>query len=887
MKRLVIGILAHVDAGKTTMSEAILYNTGAIRQQGRVDKKNTFLDTHELEKERGITIFSKQAVFNLPEMSVTLVDTPGHSDFGAEMERTLCVLDYAVLVISATDKIQAHTRVLWELLKNMGIPVFIFVNKMDIANDSKDSVMEYLKQNLGECCIDFTVAGGKTFYESIAICNEVLLDKYIENDMISNDEIAHIIKKRDIFPCFFGSALKNEGITELLEGISRFASAPDYDEEFGARVFKISRDEQNNRLTHMKITGGNLRVKDMLSYNTKENDGICESVSEKVNQIRIYSGGKYEAVTQADAGSVVAVSGLTKTTPGQSLGCENRFYNCMLEPILMYNVILPFDANPGVVLKQLKPIVEEIPELNITWDEKLKQIQINLMGEVQTEVIKNIIEKRLGIAVEFGEESIVYKETIRNTVEGIGHFEPLKHYAEVHLLMEPAKPGSGLIFDVNVSDDELAVNWQRLILTHLKEKEHIGVLTGSPITDMKITLVAGRAHQKHTEGGDFRQATYRAVRQGLMQAESVLLEPYYKYRLEILESATGRAMTDIERMGGTFALETQETKGGFGDEMINVITGTVPVSTVRNYQKELTAYTKGMGKITCIFDGYRECHNSLEVIEAKGYDADSDVNNPSGSVFCSHGSGFNVIWKSVNEYMHLESFLDREKKKTLKLQEDTVVKERRYKSIYDEPIGTDEIDKILNETYYANSKNKDMPRKKWGLRRNRYIESNSSAGTTVKSSESRLSNQKVSNKKYMLVDGYNVIFAWKELNELAKINIDGARGRLLDILCNYQAMTGYELIAVFDAYRVKGHDTEVIDFNNIHVVFTKEAETADAYIEKFAHENGKKYDITVVTSDGLEQVIIMGAGCTLISSREFEMDVADRQEQLRKKYLTE
>ena len=898
MNKLVMGILAHVDAGKTTISEALLYDTGAIRQQGRVDKRDTFLDTHELERERGITIFSKQAVFKLPGMTVTLVDTPGHADFGAEMERTLCVLDIAVLVISAADGIQSHTRVLWDLLKNMNIPVFIFVNKMDISNNSKDEMLEYLRHNIGGESVDFTVADGNAFYESVAVCNETLLDKFIENNTLTDKEIASAIKERNVFPCYFGSALKNEGVKELLQGINRFAEVPDYscNKEFGAKVFKISRDGQSNRLTHLKVTGGVLRVKDVLSY-TDNNDGEgsengSSRISEKVNQIRVYSGGKYETVTEAGAGSVVAVTGLSKTAPGQCLGCEHRFYESTLQPILMYNLVLPEGTDPVAVLRQIKPVVEEIPELNIVWDENTKQIRINLMGEVQTEIIKRIIAKQLGINVEFGEESIVYKETISDRVEGVGHFEPLKHYAEVHLLMEPGRAGSGLVFDTDVSEDELALNWQRLILTHLKEKVHLGVLTGAPVTDMKITLVAGKAHKKHTEGGDFRQATYRAVRQGLMQAESVLLEPYYSYRLEIPETVIGRAMTDMERMGGTFSLEPLENADAYTDGKMRVVTGSVPVSTVRNYQREVMTYTKGTGKITCVFEGYKKCHNAQEVIEAKGYDPENDLSNPSGSVFCSHGSGFNVTWNHVKEYMHIESISDREKRKEITgdaaLMDAKIQKHDR--SVSDEPIGIDEINKILNETYYANANSKNTQRKKWTLKNRDYfadstgsIHKNSSQGS-VKAKWSEKSG-KTSRRRYMLVDGYNVIFAWNELNELAKINIDGARGRLLDILCNYQAMTGYDLIAVFDAYRVKGHDTEVTDFNNIHVVFTKEAETADAYIEKFAHENGEKHDVTVVTSDGLEQIIIRGAGCQLISSREFEIEVHEREEYLRQNFL--
>lgn len=888
--RIVLGILAHVDAGKTTLSEAILYTTGTIRKIGRVDNKDTFLDTYSLERARGITVFSKQAEFELSNniendsdilknkdnstMQVTLLDTPGHVDFSAEMERTLQVLDYAILVISGADGVQGHTRTLWRLFSQYKIPVFIFVNKMDQKGTNKARLIEELKNKLDTGCIDFTenniINNSEEFYDSVAMCDEVLLDEFLENGNVATKNIAEAIRNRKVFPCYFGSALKLEGVDELLRGIKKYAVCKEYPSEFGAKVYKITRNEQNERLTHVKITGGCLKTKDV--------------IGEKVNQIRVYSGNKFKVVNEVYAGQICTLTGLNETHAGDGLGIESKSGMPLLEPVLTYKIILPDGMDTALALPKLRQLEEEEPELHIVWDERLQEIQAQIMGEVQIEILKSIIKERFNIDVEFGQGNIVYRETISNVVEGIGHFEPLRHYAEVHLLLEPAERGSGIEINADCSEDMLDKNWQRLIITHIHEKEHKGVLIGAPITDMKITLVAGKAHLKHTEGGDFRQATYRAIRQGLKKAQSVLLEPYYNYRLEIPTANVGRAMTDIERMCGTFELEQQQ-------EDMAVIKGSVPVINMRDYQTEVNSYTKGLGKLFCTFKGYEPCHNADEIISKVGYNSENDLNEPAGSVFCAHGSGFNVSWDKVEEYMHLESYFARTKRNS-EQDIDTPINKRNMSSaesartVSDEWIGTDEIDAILRQTYGANKKDKDgtgkWSKKSTGKRVFNY--SQTSSDNTQKEVY-KANNNKNNNKKYLLVDGYNVIFAWDELNEIASVNIDGARGRLLDIMCNYQPLSGCEIIVVFDAYRVKGHDTEYIDYHNIHVVYTKEAETADAYIERFAHENGRKYDVTVATSDGLEQIIIRGQGCMLISSREFEKEVKRAEEQLRSDYI--
>lgn len=839
--KTVIGILAHVDAGKTTLSEALLYNAGITKALGRVDKGNAYLDTDELEKQRGITIFSKQAEFIWKDLEVTLVDTPGHVDFSAEMERTLQILDYAILVISASNGVQSHTRTLWELLKMYKVPTIIFVNKMDMPDTDKALLLSELKSKLDDSCIDFTDIQEVMSNEEVAMTNESLMEEFLSCGKIDIEDIKRGISDREIFPCHFGSALKNDKIIDLLDGLNTYIDEKKYPDKFSAKVYKINRDSQGNRLTYIKVTGGVLRVKD-----------IIDDSEEKINQIRIYSGDKYRTANEIYSGEVCAVTGLTKTYSGESLGIENDNNDVILEPVLMYRVVLPQEIDAAMMLPKLKQLEEEDPTLAIKWNEDLKEIQVCLMGEVQIEILKKLVLDRFKVAIEFDQGNVVYKETISNTVEGVGHFEPLRHYAEVHLRLEPGEIGSGLTFETECSEEILAKNWQRLILTHLQEREHKGVLTGSGITDMKITLVSGRAHLKHTEGGDFRQATYRAVRQGLKMAQSVLLEPYYDFRLEIPTEMLGRAMTDIERIYGK--INPPENYGEY-----SVITGYAPVVTMRKYREDIAAYTKGQGKITCTLKGYLPCHNQEEIVEAYGYDSEADTFNPTGSVFCAHGAGFYVSYDKVYEYMHigLENQPDKEY-----VYNDNNIVSGEYK---EEWIGIDEVDAIINQTYNANKKSEgENKRNNWKKSRNEQDYFDYKGSKSV-NSETR--------EKYLLVDGYNVIFAWDDLKELAAVNIDGARGKLMDILCNYQAICKCELIVVFDAYRVKGHDTEISDYHNIHVVFTKEAETADQYIEKFAHQNGRKYNVTVATSDGLEQIIIRGQGCNLISSRELKEEI--------------
>ena len=859
MKRLVIGILAHVDAGKTTLSEAMLYLTGRIRKLGRVDTKDAFLDTFALERARGITIFSKQAFLSLKEAEVTLVDTPGHVDFSAEMERTLQILDYAVLVISAADGIQGHTKTLWSLLKKYHVPTFIFVNKMDQPGMVKEDIFEKITKELSEHCVDFSNIDTEEFHDSIAMCDEGAMEEFLEKGRVSLECIRDLIGNRNLFPCYFGSALRLEGIQALLNGISEYSCNKDYPKEFGARVYKIARDDSKNRLTYMKITGGKLQVRDILSGK--------DEWEEKVTQIRCYHGDKYETVTEVLPGMVCAVTGLSYTLPGDGIGYEKAGMTPVLEPVLSYEIRLEAGVDPRSVLPLLKQLEEEEPELHIVWNEELREIHAQLMGEVQIEVLKVLIRERLGIEVTFGEGKIVYRETIANTVEGVGHFEPLRHYAEVHLLLEPGEPGSGIQIEADCREDKLATNWQRLILTHLEEKKHRGVLTGSQITDIKITLIAGKAHLKHTEGGDFRQATYRAVRQGLMQAQSVLLEPYYDFVLELPDSMTGRAMVDLERMSATFGLPEMD-----GDTVI--LKGHGPVSTMRNYQKEVATYSKGLGHLACTYRGYGPCLNSEEVIEKRGYDPERDLRNPCGSVFCAHGAGFVVPWNEVFNYMHVESPLS-EKKDLEELCEIYHAGRMSSDEKRDFAMGTEEVDEILYRATSANS----------GSKTKGYQKSKSLGKRTISATEVTYRGSNHERKEpYLLVDGYNIIHAWNELKELAAINLDGARGKLMDILCNYQGITKVNLIVVFDAYRVKGHDTEVSDYHNIHVVHTKEAETADAYIEKFAHEHGKRYDITVATSDGLEQIIIRGQGCKLLSAREFEDEIIRTQKRTMEDY---
>lgn len=881
MKQLTLGILAHVDAGKTTLSEALLFTAGAIRKAGRVDKKDAFLDNYELERERGITIFSKQAVFSYEDLRITLLDTPGHVDFSTEMERTLQVLDAAVLLISAADGVQSHTRTLWKLLESYQVPVFLFVNKMDQPGADQEKILAGIQNQLSGNCVDFTPLVGAAATESkgaaleadmqeameaVAICDEELLNSFLTDGRISQGQLREKIAERKVFPCLFGSALRLQGIEALLSAIEAYAPEKTYPEAFGARVFKVTRDSQGSRLTHMKITGGTLKAKMELT--------CAEDKTEKVNQIRIYSGERFEAVNEAVAGSVCAVTGLLGTMAGQGLGMEKNLESPFLTPVLSYCLLLPEGTDPMAVMPKLKELEEEDPALSFTWEEELKEIHVHVMGEVQMEILKVLIRERFGLEIAFGKGRIVYKETIADTVEGVGHFEPLRHYAEVHLLLEPGEPGSGLQFEADCSEDILARNWQRLILTHLEEKQHRGVLTGSAITDMKITLVSGRAHQKHTEGGDFRKATYRAVRQGLMEAMSVLLEPYYEFRLEIPEEMTGRAMTDMEKLFADFTL-TERAEGRC------VLTGCAPVETMRDYQKEVYAYTRGQGSLTVRLKGYMPCHNADEVIEERHYDPEADLRNPAGSVFCSHGAGFVVPWNQVKEYMHVESCFAGDRKaieesafqEELEKRKEAARKreENRSASGGEYFLGTDEIDAILQQ---ATGAGRGLEKKKEGWQRQ-------SRSTETRQATTRVYQGQPKKEEYLLVDGYNVIFAWEELSALSKVTLDGARGRLLDILCDYQAMKGCRLIVVFDAYRLKGHPEEAYAYHNIYVVYTKEAETADRYIERFAHDNSKKYQITVATSDGLEQIIIRGEGCRLLSSRDLQADVERQKEQTR------
>ena len=850
MKKLVIGILAHVDAGKTTLSESILYLSGKIGKLGRVDNKDAYLDTNELERARGITIFSKQAVLEIEGTQITLLDTPGHVDFSAEMERTLQVLDYAILVISGADGVQGHTKTLWRLLELYQIPVFLFVNKMDQNGANKAELTEELKKQLDDGCIEFLQDQPGDFYEQLAMSDEILMEEYLEKGKIEIDQIKKAVRRRKVFPCFFGSALKLQGIQQLMQGLVSYAMIPDYPDEFGAKIFKITRDDQGNRLTHMKITGGSLKVKDILTNGTWE---------EKVNQIRRYSGQKFEAMNEIEAGSVCAVTGLSQTIPGEGLGVEKGFNMPVLEPVLFYRLLFPEGCDPRIMLPKLRQLEEEEPALHVVWADQLQEIQVQIMGAVQIEILQSLIQSRFGVEAAFDAGRIVYKETIADTVEGVGHFEPLRHYAEVHLLLEPGEPGSGLQFEAECSEDLLSKNWQRLILTHLEEKAHKGVLTGSAITDIKITLVSGRAHNKHTEGGDFREATYRAVRQGLKEAQSVLLEPYYAFQMELPEKLVGKAMTDIERMHGS--CELSQTNGETA-----ILTGSAPVITMRNYQQEIAAYSKGLGRVFCSLKGYEPCHNADEVIEEIGYDSERDVDNPTGSVFCANGTGFLVSWDEVKDYMHMESCLREE----VDLQGETTQAPTSPES--ERWISLEEIDRIMNKTFYANQGKKSV----W-KRQNPVQERNYEPVSYVSSLKER-------KEEYLLVDGYNIIFAWPDLKELADQNMDSARMKLLDSLSHYQGIRKCEIIVVFDAYRVQGHREEVMDYHNIHMVFTREAQTADQYIEKFTHDNQKKYRIAVATSDGLQQMIVRGSGGALLSARELKAEVEEANERIRQEH---
>ena len=858
MNHLVIGMLAHVDAGKTTLSEALLYSTGTIRSLGRVDNKDAFLDTNSMERARGITIFSKQARFLLDQFSVTLLDTPGHVDFSAEMERTLQVLDYAVLVISGADGVQGHTKTLWQLLKHYRIPTFIFVNKMDQQGTNRQLLLEQLRNMLSDSIVDFSFKSAIDM-EAIALTDETLLDKHLSGEELTNTDIASVIATRKLFPCFFGSALRMNGIKEFIEGLATYMKPKEYPAAFGAKVYKITRDNQGTRLTHLKITGGSLSSR------------MTITDTEKINQIRLYSGEKYTTANEVTAGEVCAVTGLDSSFAGQSLGTDIPSNIPLLEPVLTYKLLILDGTDPLLAIPKLRLLEEEDPKLHVVWNEFLKEIHLQVMGAVQIEILRTVIAERFGISVDFGSGNIVYKETITTTVEGVGHFEPLRHYAEVHLILEPGAPGSGITCKLDCEGSGLDRNWQRLILTHLYERTHRGVLTGSPLTDVVISLVGGRAHQKHTEGGDFRQATYRAIRQGLMQAESVLLEPYYSFTLELPRTAVGRAMTDLERMHAEFELKEADMEEDFA-----VISGSAAVSAFTDYQSKFIAYTKGHGKLYLGQGGYKPCHNAEEVIASMGYDPDRDTHNPSSSVFCSHGSGDIVPWYEVFDHMHIESILAARTKGTSDNSSPSGQPAKNTVAALDAALGTEEIDAILRRTGFANSNTKEAKH---------YRPFNKTKMEAVSYGYKGKETTQNSGTSYLLVDGYNIIFSWNELNELAASNLDAARTKLLDMMCNFQAMKKCELIVVFDAYRVQNHATEFLDHHNIHVVYTKEAETADTYIERFAHEHGKKHYVRVATSDRLEQVIITGQGCHMVSAREFEQEVKALEEMIREEYL--
>lgn len=975
-KHICLGILAHVDAGKTTLSEALLYLGGSIRKMGRVDHKDAFLDTFELERARGITIFSKQAQLTFGDMEFTLLDTPGHVDFAAEMERTLQVLDYAVLVISGADGVQGHTETLWKLLAQYRVPVFLFVNKMDQPGTDQQARMEELVRRLDGNCIDFGAdPDSEEFLENLAMCDEDVMERYLETGEVTAEDTARMIRERKVFPCFFGSALKLTGVEELIEGLAKYTLNPVYPQEFGARVYKISRDEQGKRLTHMKITGGSLKARMVLTNRrpevsegedetlnaagkagkTKaENGRISENPEmkngssvaqeipedqiweEKADQIRVYSGTKFEPVQEAAAGTVCAVTGLTKTWPGQGLGIERKTVLPVLAPVLTYRIDLPKDCDVHVALQKLRQLEEEEPQLHIVWNEQLGEIHAQVMGEVQIEILQSLIRDRYGMEVTFGTGNIVYKETIRKPVEGAGHFEPLRHYAEVHLLLEPGEPGSGIQVESACSVDDLDMNWQRLVLTHLLEKEHVGVLIGAPLTDVRITLTAGRSHLKHTEGGDFRQATYRAVRQGLKKAESILLEPFYAFRLEVPSETVGRALSDIQRMYGSF--DSPEAEGD-----MTVLTGSAPVSEMRGYQTEVSAYTKGRGRLAFRLEGYRPCHNAEEIIEEIGYDSERDLENPTGSVFCAHGAGFVVNWDKADSYMHAASGVewitgkDGEKKAVFgrgssekagsgesffdgtpgeKISSATEQSPGRGKpSQMGMPSGTayadrfhdeEELKAIFERTYGTSSgesrmawkhskgniaSSENIPGRKSGVSGGKgsgaegnFARTGSKSGQDDAGTSGRSVKKQGPVDEYLLVDGYNIIFAWDELKELADADIGAARTKLMDVLCNYQGFTGCHLILVFDAYKVEGFMGEVVKYHNIYVVYTKEAETADQYIEKTVREIGKRYHVTVATSDRLEQVIILGDGAGRLSASDLKEEIFYMNEKIRQAY---
>ena len=845
MKKLVVGILAHVDAGKTTLSEALLYTAGNLRKIGRVDHGDAFLDTDAQERDRGITIFSKQAMLMWEDVELSLLDTPGHVDFSAEMERTLQVLDYAILVISGTDGVQAHTRTLWKLLERYGVPTFVFVNKMDLRGADRDALLQQLQQRLGGGFVDFT-ADDDTRDEAIAMCDEAALEDYLETGSVPRAQTVQLIVQRKVFPCCFGSALKLEAIAEFLQCLRNYTAQPSYPQKFAARVFKISRDSKGERLTWLKVTGGSLRSKMVLWGGGEE-----LRWEEKADQVRQYSGAKFQMLPQAESGSVVAVTGLSHTYPGQGLGAETEDNRSVLEPVLNYRLLLPEGAEPLTVLPKLRQLEEEDPLLRIVWNERLQEIHVRLMGPVQLEVLRRLIADRFGLQVDFGTGNIVYKETITDTVEGVGHFEPLRHYAEVHLLLEPGERGSGVQIGTDCSTDQMDLNWQRLIMTHLLERQHAGVLTGSPLTDVKLTLIAGRAHLKHTEGGDFRQATYRAVRQGLMRAQSLLLEPYYDFRLEIPHNCVGRAMTDVQSMGGT--LNDPEDAGD-----LTALTGYAPVVTLQNYWQEVAVYTRGQGQLSCSLRGYDVCHNADEVIAAAGYDPERDVENPADSVFCEHGAGVNVKWDQVHARMHVPSPLRRTAEE--------LPEEKQSRRSYTGGAAQDkELQAIFERTYGKVDRRgfQPPPKPKYTELKESYHIRDGKDGAD-----------------YLLVDGYNVIFAWPELKALAAEDISAARGVLEDILADYRGFRRCQVILVFDAYKVKRNPGSVEQRNGIYIVYTKEAETADMYIEKTTYRLQKDHRVRVATSDGLEQMIVLGHGALRLSAEAFHAEIEETRGQI-------
>lgn len=849
MKRISVGILAHVDSGKTTLSEALMYCSGNIGKLGRVDHKNTFLDNYALERDRGITIFSKQALLKYKDTDFYLLDTPGHADFSAETERTLQVIDYAVLVISGSDGVQSHTMTLWKLLGKYNVPCFIFVNKMDLPDTKSDFILNELRGKLSDCCIDFTNTESDEFLENLALCDDALLSRY-ESGSIKGSDIISAIKRRSVFPCFFGSALKLNGVEAFLDSLDRYTAMPDYPQKFAAKVYKISEDPHGVRLTFLKVTGGSLKVREVL-------ESEKNSENEKVSQIRIYSGEKFTAVNEAGAGSVCAVTGVSFTQSGDGLGAEHDSGLPLLEPVLTYVLELPDGVDAHTALAKMKILEAEDPQLNVVWDEHHGLIQIRLMGEIQLEVLQSIIKDRFGFSVSFGKGRIIYKETIADTVEGVGHFEPLRHYAEVHLLLKPGKRDSGIVFRTDCKEDLLDKNWQRLILTHLYEKTHIGVLTGSPITDMEISLVAGKAHPKHTEGGDFRQATYRAVRQGLRSAKCILLEPVYSYTLEIPSENLGRAINDIQRMHGTF-----DPPGQNGD--VCTLKGCAPVSEMCDYYRELLHYSHGKGRLSCALKGYEPCHNADEIIAETGYDPDADVLNPCDSIFCSHGAGHTVKWDEVKSHMHLSAVLGDTKANSgakdirtyfsgKPTQKDIFAMDKELMHIFEQTYGP-----VRSGKHHSEKKVFHAP-----------------APQGKKAKKPSFDND---GEEYLLVDGYNVIFAWDNLKEHS---FDGSREALINILCNYQGYKKCEVIVVFDAYKVKNHQREVERVNNISVVYTREAETADMYIEKASHKLAKNHRVRVVTSDALEQLIILGNGALRVSSSAFYDEVKQIEDEIR------